>query len=338
MRYVPSYENTRSSASLAAAFGWADEDLSAIDVKRGETVIDVQKGSISGEAAAVFGTVRNLNGHDPLDSAALYAYHASAPWGVLADEAGLTIFNSQWLANSDWFRLPRIGWQRVTDHLDLLNSLTPAGLQDRQPARLATKLIEPTDFLKPVDDSLVERLDQWRDQALRYARQTDKVDELLQTFYAQLFVLRTVEDRGLDARMPHASSAVVDFESFDRHAWQALINSAKTLIGSDLFDADVTGVIPDHVLAGVVNELYRPHRLPGISPRYNFAWINADVLGLAYEKYLASVLQPTSPPSQVDLFLPAERSVERYSIRKTAGAYYTPRYITDSISTKTVDE
>ncbi|MBR0667370.1 N-6 DNA methylase [Roseomonas hellenica] len=338
MEYLPTYDNTRSSAGLAAAFGWAEQDLKALDIQRGGTVINVRKGLISGEPAAIFGTITGRNGSDPLDSVALYAYHASAPWGVLADEVGLTVFNSQWLDDSNWFRLPRISWERAEDHRDLLDSLTPKGLFDRQPARLATKLREPTDFLKPVDDSLVERLDRWRDQALRYARHTDKVDELLQTFYAQLFVLRTVEDRQLDGRVEPVSGVVLGSDRFNRQEWEKILEQAQSMIGSDLFDSDVTTAIPEHVLAGVINELYVPHRVPGSNPRYNFSWIDADVLGVAYEKYLASVLQPTSLPAQVDLFLPAERGVERYSIRKSAGAYYTPKYITNYISETVIDD
>lgn len=338
MDQLPTFENTRSSAHLAHLFGWHDQQLQSLEVRRGDTRVDVHKGRISGEPAAIFGTVVARNGYDPIDSTALYAYHAGTQWGMVADGLGLTIFNSQWVADSNWFQLPRIGWSEVKHHRDIFEAFTPQGLLDRQASRIATKQKEPSDFLKPVDDSLVERLDRWREQALRYARDADKVDELLQTFYAQLFVLRTVEDRGLDSHLEHASSAVVESDKFDRARWEILLHQARERIGSDLFNADVTANIPEHVLAGVILELYNPYKVPGPRPRYNFAWIDADVLGLAYEKYLASVLQPTSLPAQVDLFLPPERSVERYSVRKSTGAYYTPKYITEFLSTRCVDE
>lgn len=338
MKFLPTYENTRSSEELAAAFGWNQPDLRSVNVRHGANVVDAQRGTISGEPAAVFGTVVSRNGRDPLNDIALYAYHASAPWGVLADEAGLTIYNSQWLIDTAWFRLPQISWDRIEENVPLLDAFTPGGFLEQLPTRMATKVREPSDFLKPIDDSLVERLDQWRDQALRYARHTDRVDELLQTFYAQLFVMRTVEDRALDNRVEPVSTAASGSDRFDRSRWVTLLDQARSFIGSDLFDNDVTLAIPDHVLTGVIHELYRPHRVPGENARYNFSWIDADVLGYAYEKYLASVLQPTTAPSQVDLFLPAERGVERYSIRKTAGAYYTPRYITEFLSKTTVDD
>lgn len=333
----PNFSNTRTSQSLAATFGWHTSGLHPVRVEQGSTLVEVQRAAIGGEPAAVFGRVVSRNGHDPLNDIALYAYHASAPWGVLADDQGLTVFNSQWLFDSTWFSLPRIAWDRVEENLSLLQAFTPTGLLEQRPASVVTNVREPTDFLKPIDDSLVERLDKWREQALRYARQTDRVDELLQTFYAQLFVLRTIEDRALDHRVPPASTVTIGSDRFNREGWSSLLGIARQLIGSDLFDRDVTPAIPEHVLNGVIHELYRPYKVPGDNARYNFAWIDADVLGYAYEKYLASTLQPVSLPAQVDLFLPPERGVERYSIRKTAGAYYTPRYITEFLATTTVD-
>jgi len=334
----PTYENTRSSRELAATFGWAQQELRTLEIEQGATRVDLTRGSIAGEPAAVFGTVSARNGFDPVDAAALYGYHSSAQWGVVADDTGLNVFNPHWLVDSNWFRVPHVPWSEVDQNLDLIQALTPQGLIEREPVRAATKRCEPTDFLKPVDDALVERLDRWRDQALRYARSTQGVDELLQTFYAQLFVLRTVEDRELDPAVQAASSAVSGSDGFSHGEWQNILMLAKEHIGSDLFDIDVTPDIPDHVLAGVITDLYKPYKVPGSNSRYNFSWIDADVLGFAYEKYLASILHPASLPAQVDLFLPPERGVERYSVRKTAGAYYTPKYITDFLSARCVEE
>ena len=338
MLALPTFENTRSSRDLAAVFGWADQELRTLEVAQGATRVDLTRGSIAGEPAAIFATVQARNGYDPVDAAALYGYHSSAQWGIVADEAGLNVFNPHWLIDSSWFKVPHVSWAELHANTDLLEALSPRGLIERAPSKAATKRREPTDFLKPVDDALVERLDRWRDQALRYARTKAGVDELLQTFYAQLFVLRTIEDRKLDTEVPTASSAVESADSFSRAMWLEILSVARQRVGSDLFNDDVTTDIPDHVLAGVIADLYKPYKVPGSAARYNFSWIDADVLGLAYEKYLASVLQPTSLPAQVDLFLPPERAVERRSVRKAAGAYYTPKYITDFLATECVEE
>lgn len=335
---LPTPDDLSSSGSLAAAFGWAETDIVSRTVAQGGTELDTSRGVIAGEPAALFATVNSRNGFDPVDSAALFSYHAALDWGVVADERGLSIFNSHWLQEADWYKVPTIGWDDIEANRSVLEAFSPSAVRNRELQRLAAKWREPSDFLRPVDDALVARLDRWRDEALKYSNSTLRIDELLQTFYAQLFVLRTVEDRSLDVGLPAISSALTNDGTIDRAEWTGIRLLAKERIGSDLFDIDVAANIPDHVLSGVINDLYFPKGVPGKKTKYDFSWIDADVLGLAYEKYLATVLHPTSPPAQIDLFLPAERGVERRTVRKAAGAYYTPKYITNYLSTRCVDE
>lgn len=328
----------RTGFDLAQAFGWSDRDLSGREISRGGTSLNVARGTLGGEPAALFATVTARNGYDPIDSAALYAYHTGVGWGVVSDVEGLTVFNSHWLRDTNWFRLPLIAWGESHANVDILASLNPAGLISGEPQRIANRQQEPSGFLKPVDDELVARLDKWRDQALRYARDVDNVDALLQTLYAQFFVLRTVEDRHLDCRVPPVSSIVLDPQKVRWEAWHQLLIAAREHVGSDLFDEDVATRIPEHVIAGVVDDLYHPRGLPGRDVRYNFSWIEADVLGVAYEKYLATLLQPLPLPAQSELFLQPQRDVARISVRKSSGTYYTPHYIHNFLATRCVDE
>jgi methylase of polypeptide subunit release factors len=328
----------RTGYDLAHAFGWSDRDLSGREISRGDTSLSVARGTLGGEPAALFATVTARNGSDPIDSAALYAYHTGVGWGVVADADGLTVFNSHWLRDTNWFRLPLIAWNQSYSNIEILASLNPAGLISGEAERIANRQQEPSGFLKPVDDELVARLDKWRDQALRFARDSENVDALLQTLYAQLFVLRTVEDRNLDSRVPPVSSIIVDSQKIRREVWNKLLIAAREHVGSDLFDEDVALRIPEHVIAGVVDDLYHPRGLPGRDARYNFSWIEADVLGVAYEKYLATVLQPLPLPAQTELFLTPQRDVARISVRKSSGTYYTPHYIHNFLATRCVDE
>lgn len=221
----------------------------------------------------------------------------------------------------------------------MVSALSPQGVLNGAIERFAARLPPPTNLLKPVDDELVQRLDQWREQALRYARVESSIDERLQALYAQLFVLRTVEDRDLDKSVPPVSSVVSNPDFIDRRAWRELLEIARVRVGSDLFEEDVTPEIPDHVMAGVIFDLYRPRGLPGGSAtKYDFSWIEADVLGLAYEKYLASILQPAALASQFELFHSPQREVQRLSVRKETGAYYTPKFIRDYLATRCIDE
>jgi N-6 DNA Methylase len=337
-RIAPQWDTSRSGGDLARAFGWTDPNFLSREIRRGGTRLDIARCAVGGEPAALFATVGSRNGFDPLDSAALYAYHATVDWGLLADDSGMTVFNSHWLLDGDWFRLPKIGWNDVDANADLIEALTPAGLLDGAIERFASRRREPTAFLKAVDDELVERLDGWRDQALRYARDVERVDERLQTLYAQLFVLRTIEDRGLDPTVPSLESVLSGSETIDNAQWRHLLEVARTQIGSDLFDHDIVPIIPEHVVAGVIRDLYRPRGLPGADARYDFSWIEADVLGLAYEKYLATILQAAPAAPQTEMFFVPEREVERLTVRKRSGAYYTPKFISGYLATHCVDD
>ena len=72
--------------------------------------------------------------------------------------------------------------------------------------------------------------------------------------------------------------------------------------------------------------------------RYNFDWIESDILGLAYEKYLSTVLRTSPPLPQMELFLETRRDVDRISVRRQAGVYYTPLFITRYLAARCIDD
>jgi methylase of polypeptide subunit release factors len=307
-------------------------------VSQGGTSLDVSRGHIVSQPAAIFATVAARNGYDPLESAALYGYQTATDWGVLSEEQGITIFNTQWISGDQWFRLPRIPWSELAAQEDLWRALSPHGIITGALERLASKQIEPTRFLQPVDDELVARLDSWRDDALRYAKDSVGVDQRLQTLFAQLFVLRTIEDRKLEARVPPLSSALAPSGDLIRSSWRQVMTAAQQLVGSELFEEDVAETLPDRVVYGVVRDLYYPRALPSSGAVYDFSWIEADVLGSAYEKYLSTVLHPAPVEAQLDMFLSPERGSERINVRKKAGVFYTPRFITTFLAEKALSE
>jgi N-6 DNA Methylase len=329
---------TMDSDSLAHKLGWEDRDLSRRTISFGETRLTASRGLLGGRSAVLFARVTSRNGLDPLQGAALYGYHTSVDWGLLADDDGLTIFNPHWLADGGWYQLGRVAWGEAAQNDPVIKSLTPSDLIQGATERVAWRKKKPERLLRPVDDELVERLDDWRDQAVRFAREESGVDEHLQALYAQLFVLRTVEDRNLEPEVPALRSTIKTSTSIEWAQWSGMIALARERVGSDLFDQDPAREIPEHVVAGVVNDLYRPRGLPIHEARYNFAWIEADVLGAAYEKYLATVLAPASAAPQQDLFLSPERDLYRVTVRRRAGAYYTPKYIRDYLASRCIDE
>lgn len=320
---------------LAAAMGWSAEQLIEREIRApsGRTIA-LQNARLDGESAIVFSHFDGEASREDFNAVSLYGYHASSHWGLVSDSVGVHVLSARWLRDAEWYRLPPISEATLGDRARLLEAFAPEAVRQGEPTRRLLEFERPTAFLKAVDEALVERLDAWREKAVRYSRgAVSRIDAQLQTLYAQLFVLRTVEDRELDASIPSLLEAAVSPEIFDWEKWATIFNLAQRQIGSDLFAEDAAEAIEPFILSGVIRDLYFPARIPGRDVRYDFSWISADVLGSAYEKYLSTVLQPAPLPAQTELFVQPQRGVERLSVRKSAGAYYTPRFLTTYLAT-----
>ncbi|MDP9471641.1 MAG: hypothetical protein M3Q71_13410 [Chloroflexota bacterium] len=95
--------------------------------------------------------------------------------------------------------------------------------------RLATRIFTPDRFLTPVDDALVARLDYWRREALVRGRDASNLDEDLHILFAQLFVLRAVEDRTLAPEIPPLESAVIG-ERVDTERLRKVFGQARMAV------------------------------------------------------------------------------------------------------------
>lgn len=323
---------------IASSLGWDPADLRIREISRGDTTLNVARAVIAGKPAVLFAQVVHRNGYDPLQSAALYAYHSNVDWGLVSDHNGVRIFNSHRLVEREWLTLPPVPWANISEAQNVILALSPQGLVDGAIETIAARAESPTSILKPIDDRLVERLDAWRDQAVRYSRNSDGVDEKLQTLFAQMFVLRAVEDRNLSPEIPDLLSVRRDADNIDVEAWAEILSQARVKIGSDLFEKNALEGVPAHVASGVIHDLYYPGLLPDKNTRYNFSWIEADVLGAAYEKYLATILHPLPTVSQAELFHTPQHDVERLSVRRKSGTFYTPPFIHDYLAAKSVGE
>lgn len=317
----------RASRELAQVFEWG-EALTDIRNVTLRDDISLVRGTLGPQPAAVFAAAlqNERSSWSALNDVALYAYHASIEWGLFATYSGMVVFNSHWIRHNDWFRLPLVKWDNVGDYLELWEAVRPVGIASNVIDRVATSIYEPDSFLLPVDDALVNRLDYWRSEALRYARTEINFDESLQTLFAQLFILRVVEDRKLLPELPSLRTAYEVVSGIDLNKLSALLEQAQSAIGSELFEHSAIRQMPERVLSGIINDLYTPYNLP-FGAQYNFSWIDADVLGLAYEKYLSTVLSPLPPSPQLSFFEQPIREVDRVSIRKARGVYYTPNYL-----------
>ena len=326
------------SYELAQALRWT-EGIGRSESISTSIIPNATRVFVGNEPAAIFVAANSDNQRAVLQDAALYAYHASVEWGLVATANQAIVFNSHRVKNSNWYQLPPIQWESTQANLDVINAFTPEGFIDGRIEDVTAKRETPDSLLLAVDDALVSRLDTWRSQTLRHSKGIDKVDEKLQNLFAQLFVLRVVEDRKVAAHVNALSTALNDFGGANHMVLNTIFAQAQQTIKSDLFDRIETDDIPDFILGGIIRDLYYPNQLPVYGARYNFAWIDADVLGQAYEKYLSTLLIPNEAiDSQLHLWEQPIREVERVSVRKSSGVYYTPSYLVRYLTEKCVDD
>lgn len=332
--------HARRDVSLAKALLWPNDQLERrdIDVQDLKTLTRVNAG---GQGIAVFSYAAETPTNSLLRSSALYAYQASIDWGIVGNENELTIFNSHWTRKGLWFSLPSIRWDKIEGALDIFAGLTPDGLTTGLIDRIAARFPSPDTFLLPVDDALVARLDFWRLEMARYAPTLQRADEMIHKLFAQLFVLRAAEDRKLALGLDSLLSCREDVYSHgvDTSKLRNIFRFASTHLQTELFSTDNIQEIPCDILAGVIDDLYYPRHLPSESAVYNFSWIDADVLGRAYEKYLSGVLTSSSAPPQMRLLQTAQplRNIETSPNRKASGTYYTPSFLVSYLVKESID-
>jgi type I restriction-modification system DNA methylase subunit len=329
-------ESEPLSERLAAALGWQQGSARLENLEIQDGRLKLVRGFLGPQRASVFATNGTGATQQFLPDVARFAYHSSIHWGLAADEDGAVIFNSHWIRDEEWFRLPKIRWSELNEYRDVLTAITPQGMAAGHLDQIATRIRTPDRVLTPVDDALVARLDHWRLQALRFGDATEELDEDLHTLFAQFFVLRAVEDRRLAPDIPSLASTVIE-QQVDIERLRTLFGRARAAIQSQLFASDPAQHFPSFILAGIIDDLYTPSQLPPGSQQYNFAWIDADVLGRAYEKYLANVFKPISPSPQLHLFNQPLREVERVNVKKSGGVYYTPDYLVGTLTDQAID-
>lgn len=313
---------------ITNALGWSgDQSVNHI------TAHALQKHTFAGSIGHKIGIVISSSPKSKLDNSlretALYSYHADSSWGSIVTSEGITIFNPRWISENKWYKLKTILWTEIDLHTETLSILQPDNMINNQSENIALKKLSPDGILPSVDDALVNRLEYWRYQTLRYIKASAKTDEQVQQFFAQLFVFRMLEDRHLiDSIGSLANFIDTDLiQSATKQAFSICCDS----VSNELFNKDIVDIIPLDILNGIIKDLYYPSHLPSKSQLYNFSWIDADLLGATYEKYLGTIYSETPLSLQPALFLEPERELQKSTVRKQSGSYYTPSFLVDYI-------
>jgi hypothetical protein len=346
---------------LFASLGW---DVRGVE----RSEVDVETRVSGGRADYAFkvdGVVRfyleakkleeDLYNPDYAKQVMTYAYNKGVPWAVLSNFARLQVFNAEWETDDlNRARFLDLTWE------DYARADSPLVLLSRE-AFVANELDKRAQTYggmrprQPVEKSLYAQMRQWRERLfneiarMRPDLTLEQVDEVIERLLNRLIFIRNCEDRKVEAADLRA--ALHQWQRPGRRAGlteavRAIFASFDATFDSDLFALHLvdqllpSGTDLEDALGDIVAGLYAP---PRSLAAYDFAVIDADVLGQVYEQYLghvAQVLKEEADKRERQLALGIE--VPRIQLeakrqrRKERGIYYTPKWVVDHIVRQTV--
>ena len=157
----------------------------------------------------------------------------------------------------------------------------------------------------------------------------EDLDESVQRVLDRLIFIRNCEDRELNPKI-----LISNYREWASKGKGHLIKSLRDTFAhfdeeynSKLFADHLCDTldIDNEVLHEVIEGLYHTKD----KESYDFAIIDADVLGVMYEQYLSHILKKTDKRAKI---------TESNSHRKEQGIYYTPPFIVDYIMRSTLGE
>ena len=157
-------------------------------------------------------------------------------------------------------------------------------------------------------------------------------DEIVQRILDRLIFIRRCEDMGINPENQTLEEIKHIAESRAYSQLKALFSKYDFIYNSGLFtqnkDNDCDKItINGEIIQKLIGYLYESH---DGKYKYNFEWIDADVLGQVYEQYLGKILAQTKSGKA--------KLKEGQAHRKEQGIYYTPTYVVDYIVKNTLGE
>ncbi len=266
-----------------------------------------------------------------------YAWHKGCTWAVLCDFENVRLFNA-WKKTEPHhcicLNLNCNNYERDFDDLWLLSRESFESGAFHEWAKKYAK--GPSK--RTVGDQLLEDFIEWRTllskDILKHAENKkliddeEDMDEAVQRLLDRIVFIRHCEDQKFEE--PVLRQTVNDWKV---RSGRSLQNALKKLFSqfnddydSRLFESHLCDQLrfDDKILADIIDGTYDD---PKENIRYNFDYIDADVLGGIYENYLGYILKKTAKRAKV---------TKKHAHRKEMGIYYTPTYIVDYIVMNTL--
>ena len=261
-----------------------------------------------------------------------YARSRNKRWAVLSNFKEIMILICDTKETSIWKHIfRRMSATDIPSHIDDLYLLSKEAFQDELLDKEARKEVRIKATVR-IDDELLSDVINWRQKLMTSIRKNAKkeysrpdLEEIAQTLLNRIIFIRTVEDRRHEARPDETIKTILNQYENDKRIsikdrMNKLFRHYDEIYDSRLFTYDESNLEKRHecerveidnlTYARILRETYDKNEIYS----YNFAAIDADILGAMYEKYIGLI----------------------QSKRKEQGIYYTPTYIVEYIVQNTL--
>ncbi len=324
------------SLSLFRVLGW-DGGEYRLEPGRVDGSRQQYRLNVAGETTAYLFIAPEEPHDDLIRTAANVAYNSGIDWAAVTNFGTTKLVHARWSDNPTYITLKSTDYARRLRELELLS---PQSMVDGRLSEDAQVAQRERQVLRPIDQHLMSRLESWRRLLLRNSR--DATDEQVHELIGRLFFIRSCEDRNI---IPGESLlALRSQDSAERPlglTLQQLFARLSADFNSELFidGDDRPPSFDDGVLAEIIQQLYSP--FPGLPQyRYDFSYLNVDVLGKVYERYVSTVLERVAHEESQLSFFDTEtpsQEIEIRSRRREQGIFYTPPYMVNYIVQHTVE-
>ncbi|MFH1836166.1 MAG: N-6 DNA methylase, partial [Methanobacteriota archaeon] len=266
-----------------------------------------------------------------------YAYNKKVSWAALTDFEGLKIFYAEENSIKPFRNLQLWNIDVFDENFEDIWLLSKdafiSGELDKKAEREGRKKRNI-----PIDEQLFQDLNNWRellskDIARRYGTKYEdyEVDEIVQRIIDRLIFIRKTEDIGIEENqlmmLKRTSTKNIYKKLKDIFSYYNESYNSKLFGETEEDQHECDNIeISDDVILTIIHGLYYS---PGRFVEYDFAAIDADVLGNIYEQYLSHILKKTPKSAKLK---------DGRTHKKEQGIYYTPTYIVDYIVRNTLGE
>jgi type I restriction-modification system DNA methylase subunit len=275
------------------------------------------------------------------DEVLTYLYNRGDEWAVISDFDQLDIVNVRWTEKQQRLYVPfrRICVEDYPREAETLALLTPARLHQRDLYQQAAVEAPRKPFDRansgertlrpPITEAVLDRILNSRKAFLSAPPEgeTDALsyDAQIHQLLMRLIFVRACEDMGVGVSEPIKTTLT---SSDPRERLRVILEDYHNLYASELFSPLDLEVFHPGPLKEAITSLYG---WPGVV-EFNFAAIEADILGMMYEEYLQwrAVRKEIETGGVQQIIFSLER-VTTENIKREKGIYYTPSFLVEAM-------